>query len=244
MFVIYLVASIILLAVLYEVFYIKFNGRAIPRPDISRQIEVLGQGQPLTFIVLGDSTAVSQGGDYSQGYAVATAHYLARKYKVKWQNLAEPGARSIDVSEAQIKHASPLKPDIVLVAVGANDVTHLTSTKKVYGALQSSIDALRRANPDVKIILTGAPDMGSIPRLPQPLRSLAGIRTRQLNAVVQRLVADNQVTFAPIAARTGSIFRTHPELFAGDNFHPTTEGYIVWIPVIQLAVDETFNHAT
>jgi hypothetical protein len=35
-------------------------------------------GETLRYLVLGDSTAVGQGGDYEQGIAVEAARYLAR----------------------------------------------------------------------------------------------------------------------------------------------------------------------
>ena len=220
-----------------EFLWIKFNGSPIPRPDISNAPDVIGSGKPLTFAVLGDSTAVSQGGLYERGYAKSSALHLSKNYTVTWRNFAVSGARAKDVETMQAIEAAKHKPDIVLVAVGANDVTHLTGINSVHDSLLQTINTLRQANKDVKIVLTGSPDMGSVPRLPQPARWFAGKRTVTVNEMVVKLAEEQQVTFAPIAAKTGPTFRQHPELFAGDKFHPLTEGYDIWTPVITDAID-------
>jgi lysophospholipase L1-like esterase len=229
-------AVVLLLAfLLYVVLWIRFTGEPVARPKIPRGMQTIGRGEALTYVVMGDSTAVSQGGAYDKGYAVASAEYLARAEQqraVTWANVGVPGARAADVAGLQLQDALPYKPDVVLIGVGANDVTHLTSFSKVVDSLQSTIAALQRVNPQVRVVVTGAPDMGSVPRLPQPLRWYAGKRTAGLNKRIQQLADNKQVFFAPVAERTGPLFRRQPQLFAADKFHPTTEGYQTWVPVI------------
>jgi lysophospholipase L1-like esterase len=234
-----LIALLLFAAIEYA--WIKYNGTPVPVPKISRQPQTIGHGPDLTYVVLGDSTAVAQGAPYAQGYAVATANYLAKNYTLTWVNLAVSGARAHDVATKQLPRALPYRPDLVLIAVGANDVTHLTSLDSVRHSLQSTITALRRANSNVKIVLTGSPDMGAVPRLPQPLRWLAGERTKSLNAMVMQLAAQQHVTFAPIARQTGPVFRKHPDLFASDKFHPNAGGYKLWIPVLTTAIRQSLS---
>lgn len=218
--------------VLAEVLYVAFVGAPVVRPNISKSQQTIGEGSPLRFVVMGDSTAVSQGGEYSQGFAAMTAAYLANGHTVTWSNLAVPGSRAADVNQRQMPEALTLQPDVALLAVGANDVIHLTNIGDVVASLAHSIDALHKQNPNMVIVLTGSPDMGSVPRFPQPLRWLAGERTKQLNARIVEMTNQKSVLFAPIAAETGQYFRSHPEAFASDKFHPTTEGYSKWTPVI------------
>lgn len=193
---------------------------------------VLGNGPHLRYVVMGDSTALSQGGDYSQGYAVKSAEFLAQTHRVTWTNTAISGSRAAGVRYKQLPRALRFRPDVVLIAVGANDVTHFTAYAKVEKHLAAIIDMLRLHNPRVKIVLTGSPDMGSIPRFPRPVRWLAAWRTRRLNEAVVKLANREQVNFAPIAAKTGPYFRKHPEMFAADKFHPNTLGYERWVPII------------
>ena len=137
----------------------------------------------------------------------------------------------------QLPEAVKLRPDVVLIAVCANDVTHLTSTGEVRRSLTAAIDGLQAANPAVKIVLTGSPQMGSVPRFPQPARAIARLRAGQMNAMVAELASSRGVTFARIADETGPTFDAHPDLFAADKFHPPTAGYQVWTPVLNRAID-------
>jgi lysophospholipase L1-like esterase len=226
----------------FEVAWIAWCGERVARPNIGQQAQTIGAGSPLTYVVLGDSTAVAQGGDYHLGYAMALAAYLGIEHRVTWANVAVSGARATDVATKQAPQAAAYKPDLALIAVGANDVTHLTNIGAARQSLRSTIAQLRKANPSVRIVLTGSPDMGAVPRLPQPLRWFAGRRTTSFNVMVKQLSAQQHVTFAPIAEKTGSTFRAHPGLFAADRFHPTTGGYNLWTPVLVRAVDEALAH--
>ena len=123
------------------------------------------------------------------------------------------------------------------MAVGANDVTHLTNTHAMESALGQIITSLQNQNAQIRIILTGSPDMGSVPRFPWPVNHIADQRTKAINKMIERLAKKHHVTLAPIAKETGPTFKAHPELFAADKFHPTTQGYDLWIPVINKAVD-------
>jgi len=230
--------GVLALFVASQLLWVVFNGKPVPRPVTPREVVQIGQGTPLKYAVLGDSTAVAQGGDYALGYAQATAAYLATTHQVAWQNAAVSGATIEDVVDSQLPQVIASRPDVVLIAVGANDVTHLTPLRKVRNSFERAIGELRAANPQVIILLTGAPDMGSVPRFGQPLRWLVGERTKVLNKKVQALAIKNRVIFAPIASKTGPIFRARPELFAADKFHPTTEGYQLWIPVLTAALQE------
>lgn len=227
-----LVAALVVF-VLAEALWLRYNGTLVPEPNIPRSVQTLGTGPRLRYVVMGDSTAVSQGSAYRDGYAVATATYLAENHTVQWTNVAVAGARANDVLQKQLPQAATRRPDVVLIAVGANDVTHLTKNSAVYDALAATITRLQAANGDVRIVLTGAPDMGAPPRLPQPLRWVAGKRTVSLNNKLQGLVRPPKVIFAPIAAETGPAFRARPQdLFAADKFHPTAAGYRLWTPVL------------
>jgi lysophospholipase L1-like esterase len=227
--------------VLFEVAWLRYNGSPVQRPDTPRQVQTTGQGTPLRFAVLGDSTSVSQGSAYDEGYVMAAVNYLGQTHTVTWANFGVSGARAADVAASQAPKAAELAADMALVAVGANDATHLTDVAEVRASLVKTISTLRGTNPDVRIIVTGSPDMGSPRRLPQPLRWLAGKRTQSLNTMVVELARQERLTFAPIAARTGPAFREDPTLFAADNFHPNARGYALWNLVVIEAVAHSLD---
>lgn len=195
-------------------------------------------GPSLNYVLLGDSTAAGQGGNYEQGIAVSTAKHLARAHQVTMVNLAISGARAGDLSREQLPLAERLKPDLVLISVGANDVTHLTSARSVSAHLLKVVQRLRAANSRVIIVVTGSPDMGSPPRIPRLLRPITAWRTESINHMVRRLADEQNLTFAPIADETGPLFRKDRSLFANDLFHPNDRGYATWIAVLNRALDE------
>ncbi len=96
-------------------------------------------GPELTYVVLGDSTAAGVGGDYERGIAVATARELAKRRIVSMTNLSVSGARIEDVRKVQLPLAESMRPDLVLLSAGANDVTHLTRLRSVQRDLRAIV---------------------------------------------------------------------------------------------------------
>ena len=193
-------------------------------------------GPTLKYVVLGDSTAAGIGGTYESGIAVSTARELATRNTVVMTNFAVSGARLRDVRERQVEPAARLRPDLVLLSAGANDVTHLTGVEAMRQDLGAIVRVLTAANPDAKIVITGSPDMGSPPRIPWVLRGIATYRTRKVNRMFREECARHQLTFAPIADATGPLFRRDRSLFASDRFHPNDRGYATWVPVLNEAL--------
>lgn len=218
---------------------ITLNGKElVPAPPGHAPYHCGKAGPALSFLVIGDSTAVSVGGEYDKGIAVSAAQHLGRTYQVSMVNLAVSGATVPEVCRDQLPLIRSKNPDIVLISAGANDVTHFTTSARIRASLVKIIAVIRTKNPRAQIVVTGSPDMGSIPRFPVPLRWIAGMETGRVNRVFARLVADDNLIWAPIARDTGKIFAQHRNYFAADNFHPNGQGYAVWVPVINRALDK------
>jgi len=215
------------------------GARPIPHANPPREARTVGvSDHPLQYVVIGDSTAAGEGAsDYEKGIVVATAKHLEGRGVVV-RNLAVSGARIHDVLTSQLPQMKGLHPDLVLLDVAANDVIHLTSSRSATRDLASTLDQLLALNCEMKIVVTGSPDMGASPRIPFGLGWLTNLRTRKLNVIFQRAVREHHLTFAPIALKTGPQFRRDRSLFAADLFHPSDRGYLVWIPVLSDAIDE------
>jgi lysophospholipase L1-like esterase len=190
----------------------------------------------IVYVVLGDSTAAGVGAPYDQGIAVLTTANLAKSRTVTLTNLAVSGAKTGDVLSLQLPAAQRARPDLVLISVGANDVTHLTRIGSVRASIVRIIDGLRAANANVAIVLTGSPDMGAPPRVPRLLRPVAAWQTRRINRMFEAVAREKKVTFAPIASATGPLFRKDHSLFAEDRFHPNARGYATWLPTLNRAL--------
>jgi lysophospholipase L1-like esterase len=190
------------------------------------------------YVVVGDSTGAGQGAPYEAGIAVQTARRLARTRSVRLVNLSVSGARTADVARFQARQAARLRPDLVLVAVGANDVIHLARRAKVRDSLDELIGALRSSRCDARVVLTGVPAMGAVPRFAPPLRWLAELAARRMNATWAEVARARGATLAPLARETAPLLRRDPTLFAEDGFHPDARGYAVWLPVLHRAIED------
>jgi lysophospholipase L1-like esterase len=206
---------------------------------LSREPVQFGEsGRNLIYVVLGDSTAAGIGGHYDRGIAISTVRELARQHRVTMINLSVSGAQLRDVRRQQLPAAEALQPDVVLLSAGANDVTHLTPIGSMRRDLRKIVQRLKAVNPDVRIVITGSPDMGAPPRIPWLLRGLASHRTKLANRMFEREVAEQNLTFAHIARTTGPLFRADHSLFADDRFHPNDRGYATWVPALHQALAE------
>lgn len=233
-----------LLGVLVVEAVLARRGPDDPFVNPSREPLRLGdrEAPALSFAVLGDSTGAGQGAPYEAGIAVACARLLAaRGRRVALVNRSVTGARMADLRREQLEPAAALRPDVVLIAAGANDVTGLTGTGSVARDLEAIVAGLRAASPAVAIVVTGSPDVGSSPRLAQPLRALAGLRTRQMNAAISEVVARRDLVLAPIAERTGPHFRRDRSLFSPDRYHPDAGGYATWRPPLAEALERALG---
>ena len=231
------------LLIVWQVLYIMLHYTAsVPAPDVPRTAERFGTSGPkLKFVVLGDSTSIGQGAQYEQGIARGSARYLARSHQVELTNLGVSGARVADVRSEQLAKAVKFQPDLVLIAIGANDVTHYTRLGSVRTNVAAIITQLQTANSQVQIILTGSPAMGSVARFAPPTQWLAGKRTLQINAVFADVAQQKHVTLLPLAAKTGYAFKHDLSLYAPDNFHPNAAGYALWRAVVNDGLDEVMS---
>ena len=132
----------------------------------------------------------------------------------------------------------PAGTDLVVVDVGSNDVTHLTRSGDFRDRYEAVLDRLPDA---AAVVLLGVPDMGSVTRLAQPLRFIAGVRGGTLDRVVAEVARDRDLLYVDIAGETGPSFRADPGRYlAADRYHPSDAGYRLWadatVPLVERAL--------
>ncbi len=189
---------------------------------------------PVAVVVwLGDSTAAGVGA--SARHATLPEQVAAQgSQPVRLTVLARSGARVAEVLRTQLPQVGRVQPTEVFISVGANDATHLTSRSRFrrdYGRLLAGLPASV-----TRVVLLGIPDLGGPPRLPQPLRALAGLRGRQLATDLRNLARRRHALYVDIAGGTGAAFRSQPrKYFASDRYHPSDAGYHLWAMVVVAA---------
>ena len=191
--------------------------------------------------VLGDSIAWGQGAARERDrLASRLAEGLdLRGYAVEPRVFAVPGARSSGLA-AQVREALAWRPALVVVVIGANDLTHLEPVEPAVRALADGVRRLRAAGAEV--VVAPAPDLSAVPHVPVFLREVvrtagAAFREQQVAAVLAEggRVADPD-------QRASRAFATDPSLFSADRFHPSSAGYAViadsLLPVLVEAAGE------
>lgn len=184
---------------------------------------------PLRLTLLGDSTAAGQGvhrAGQTPGALLASGLAAVSERPVELRNVALPGARSDDLDrQVALVLADPtLVPDICVIMIGANDVTHRMPPTRSVRHLSAAVRRLRTAGAEV--VVGTCPDLGTIEPVQQPLRWLARRASRQLAAAQTIGVVEQGGRTVSLGDLLGPEFEANPrELFGPDNYHPSAEGY-------------------
>jgi lysophospholipase L1-like esterase len=184
---------------------------------------------PLRLTLLGDSTAAGQGvrrSGQTPGALLASGLAAVAERPVDLRNVALPGARSDDLDrQVSLALSDPGRvPDICVIMVGANDVTHRMPPTRSVRCLATAVRRLRTAGAEV--VVGTCPDLGTIEPVQQPLRWLARRASRQLAAAQTIGVVEQGGRTVSLGDLLGPEFAANPrELFGPDNYHPSAEGY-------------------
>jgi lysophospholipase L1-like esterase len=179
---------------------------------------------PLRLLVLGDSIAYGTGAQRAEdtlGHRLS-AELTADGFDVELRVLAVPGAVSADLA-AQVRRAEPFRADLAVVVIGANDLARFIAPEQAAAALSTAVTALRAQGTDV--VAVPAPDMSSVPVVPQAFRALVRAACAQLQQRQAAVVKAAGGSVAGLAAEVAGAFSADPAMFSADRFHPSSAGY-------------------
>jgi lysophospholipase L1-like esterase len=195
-----------------------------PPPD-----EVYGgwlPGEPLSVLVLGDSAAVGYGMESAEdtppGMIGAGLSHIAGR-PVRMTSVARVGAQSSEL-DSQIEQGLAAAPDVAIIVIGTNDVTHTVLPSESVRLLDLAVRRLRAAG--CEVVVGTCPDLGTIKPVPHPLRFVAREWSRRLAAAQTICVVEAGGRSVSLATLLGPSFMAAPsELFGVDRFHPSAAGY-------------------
>ncbi|WP_442576257.1 SGNH/GDSL hydrolase family protein [Microbacterium sp. F51-2R] len=184
-------------------------------------------GDPLELLVLGDSIAVGLGAlRRKETLGARVAKGLAKRLQrpVRLRTGAVVGAET-SMLAAQLGGLPPAyRPDVAVIVVGGNDVTHRVPVRVSIAHLEAAIGRLRMLGAEV--VVGTYPDLGALRPVPQPLRALGGRQSRRLATAQAAAALRLGARRVSLRRAVGHLFVSRPdEMFSVDRFHPSALGY-------------------
>jgi lysophospholipase L1-like esterase len=205
----------------------------VARPDYAVDLRVdppWVDGSVVRVAFLGDSLVEGVGAPTAeQSLPAQTAYRLAAHLgrPVHVRGLGITSSRVEDVVREQVPRLDA-DVDLVLVVVGANDVTSGTPPWLFARQLEQLVAAAQARTGGAPVVFTGLPELEHAPLLlARPLRDVAAALGDTLHRV-QRRTAERLPGARYIDVRrevAEGLRRRRDELFAADGYHPNPAGY-------------------
>lgn len=206
-------------------------------------------GHPITFAILGDSSAAGYGTespDETPGVLLASGLAELAKRPVRLVDVAKTGAKSTDLAR-QVDTALLAGPQVAVILIGVNDVKSKMPPSTSVRLLSAAVRRLRAAH--CEVVVGTCPDLGVVPPIMPPLRQVARSWSRRLAAAQTIAVVEAGGRSVSLGSLLGEVFRTNPSMWGQDNFHPSATGYAAasaaLLPSVAAAVGvgpESFVH--
>ncbi|WP_438871438.1 SGNH/GDSL hydrolase family protein [Paractinoplanes lichenicola] len=183
-------------------------------------------GKPISMVILGDSTAAGYGVHRPRetpGALLATGVSRRLRRPVRLHRLAVVGSMSSGLPY-QVDAALDYEPDVAVILIGGNDVTHVSDRDSAVRHLGDAVRRLREVG--CRVVVGTCPDIGAIQPIKRPLRWLARKWSRDLAAAQTVAVVEAGGRTVSIGGLLGPMFEADPvRMFGSDRFHPSAEGY-------------------
>lgn len=200
--------------------------RTEPPPDATGWYGRRRRSPALKVAWLGDSSAAGYGVDLVEetpGALVASGLSRLADRRVYLREFAVVGAQSKDLP-TQVQSALPIEPDLAVILIGANDVTHTVLPSQSVRYLTDAVTAL--VGQGVSVVVGTCPDLGTIKPIAPPLKQIAREWSRRLAAAQAIAVVEAGGRSVSLSSILGPEFAAAPAvLFGPDQFHPSADGY-------------------
>jgi lysophospholipase L1-like esterase len=200
--------------------------RRIPRlPEAADPAGIaVGRSPSIRLAVLGDSTAAGVGAKRHEDALagmLAAAVAARTEREVSWRAVARSGVTSRTAQDLVPGLVDgDWRPDVVVVAVGVNDLKNLRPLRDWDHDIAALLAAIYDRAGGATVIVCGMAPVNRFPALPQPLRAVMALRARAMDHTLRRAAGPGHMPVSPQMIGTG--------FFAADGFHPSSRGYRAW----------------
>lgn len=193
---------------------------------------------PLVYVALGDSTVEGVGASGREAnYVSRLAARLRAIYPAaRSVNLGAAGATSADVLNGQLQRAVELRPHLVTLSVGPNDITGRVPVERYEAQVRAILERLTRETGAV-VVVNLLPDLAVTPRFHgRPEEPAVAQATVAFNEALRRAAATYRAEVVDLYQPSRDEVPRRPELIAGDGYHPSDAGYARWAELMWTGV--------
>ena len=211
---------------------------ATGRPESVRTLPA-DRSAAVLYVALGDSTVEGVGATSSDRNYVSRLHERLRAVypSARVVNLGAGGATSADVLLRQLDRAIGLRPDLVTLSIGPNDITTRVSVATYEKNLETILGRLRYETTAVAVVNL-IPDLAVTPRFSRSrLREAVGRQTIVFNEALERQGRAHGAELVNLYAASQREVPRQPELISADGYHPSDMGYALWAALVWTGVE-------
>lgn len=202
-----------------QALYMRRKALRLPDADGPRSGTTGSREPALRLLVTGESTTAGVGAEHSeQALPCQLAQALSQQsgQTIHWCADGVTGCKLAEVEQRLRRH--PPQADLVVIFSGVNDTTGLTSLSRWHTGARNTVRLA--GHNGARVVFLAVPPMEHFTALPQPLRTLAGLRADLLNRTLRSVAQeDSRCEFIdwqiPIT----------PDHLASDGYHPSASGY-------------------
>jgi len=185
-------------------------------------------------VALGDSTVEGVGATSPDLNYVSRLHERLRALypTSRLANLGVGGATTADVLLRQLDRAIGLRPHLVTLSIGPNDITTRVPVTAYERNLDTILGRLRYETSAVTVVNL-IPDLAVTPRFRASReRDAVGRQTVAFNEALERRGRAHGAELVDLYVASQREVPARPELIGADGYHPSDVGYARWAELV------------
>ena len=190
------------------------------------------------YVALGDSTVEGVGATSTDFNYVSRLYGRLRTVypTARVDNLGAGGATSADVLRRQLDRAIELRPHLVTLSIGPNDITTRVPVAAYERNLDTILGRLRTETTAVTVVNL-IPDLVVTPRFrAHRERDALGRQTVLFNEALERRSRAHGAELVDLYAASRREVPVRPELIGADGYHPSDVGYARWAELVWVGI--------
>lgn len=193
----------------------------------------LWPSKKFVYVAIGDSTVEGIGASHHSKSFPALVFEKIKKDKKEavFHNLGKGGAKVKDVIEHQLRKTIELKPDLVTISVGGNDLHRRTNLKHFEKDFSYLLKTLKEET-NAEVIVSNIPDVSLLPSISIFLKYVVRFMNRRFNRIINKHTKEFKYSLIDLYEGSKEHGKKYKDLISADGFHPSDKGYALWANAI------------